>query len=479
MPSLAEIFSPRGVAVVGVSGAERGGFASGVVRSLIDAGYPAIYPVNPKYEEVMGLKCYPNLQAIPQVVDHAIVSIPAESALPLLDDCAAKGVKSVHFFTAGFSESGYQERAELEKAMLAKARSGGFRIIGPNCVGISLPEVRLVTLSGMPLESGPIALISQSGGHAHDLPYSSGPKGLRFGKVVSYGNALDVDESELLEYLAQDPETEIIAAYIEGIKDGRRFISALREATARKPVVIYKGGTTEAGKRAAHGHTASLTSSVVVFETLCRQLGAILVDDVEELVDVVVAFRFTRPLPKGEGVAIVGMGGGPSVMASDEVERAGLHMPTFSSEVQARLRRFLPLAGTIVCNPIDAGALLSPEGIAAALGVLREVSDVNLVIYHLGFHPGSRWGSGRFSSSAFLEPFVRALTQAGQTTGKPILLALRPAPDLVGMRDFLAAQEAFVAAGLPVFHSLRQAAKAVARVIAWNNRETLDYERGM
>ncbi len=452
-----------------MSGVERGGFASGVVRTLLDARFPAIYPVNPKYDEVMGLKCYPNLQAIPDAVDHVIVGIPAEAALLLLDDCAAVGVRSVHFFTAGFSETGYQERAELEKAMLAKARSGGFRIIGPNCVGMSVPRIRLITLSGMPLESGPIAFISQSGGHAHDLPYSAAPRGLRFGKVVSYGNALDVDESELLEYLARDPETQIIGAYIEGVKDGRRFINALREATALKPVVIYKGGTTEAGKRAAHGHTASLTSSVAVFESLCRQMGAIRVDDIEELVDVLVALRFTRPLPKGTGVAIVGMGGGPSVMASDEVEKAGLHMPTFSSEVQAKLRQFLPLPGTIVCNPIDAGALLSPEGIVATLGLLGEVTDVDTVVYHLGFHPGSRWGDGRFSSARFLEPFVQALTEAGQTMRKPVLLALRPAPDLVGTRDFLAAREAFVAAGLPVFHSLRQAAKAAARVIAWSN----------
>lgn len=248
------------MAVVGVSATDQRSFAAGVVRSLVDAGFPAIYPVNPKYTEVLGLKCYPNLQAIPEIVDHVIVAIPAESSLSLLDDCAAKGVKSVHFFTAGFSETGYRERAELERAMLAKARTGGFRIIGPNCVGLAMPKSRLVTLSGMPLEPGPIAFISQSGGHAHDLPYSSGPRGLRFGKIASYGNALDVDESELLEYLAQDPETEIIAAYIEGVKDGGRFMKALREAVARKPVVIYKGGTTEAGRRAAHGHTASLTS---------------------------------------------------------------------------------------------------------------------------------------------------------------------------------------------------------------------------
>lgn len=193
-------------------------------------------------------------------------------------------------------------------------------------------------------------------------------------------------------------------------------------------------------------------------------------EDIEELVDVLVALRFTRPLPKGTGVAIIGMGGGPSVMASDEVEKAGLSIPTLSSEVQAKLRRFLPLAGSIVCNPIDAPALLSPEGVVATVSVLSEVKDVDMFIYHLGFHPGSRWGDGRFSSLGFLEPFVHALTQVGQMIGKPILLALRPAPDLIGTKDFLAAQEAFVTAGLPVFHSLRQAAKAMARVVVWNNR---------
>ena len=466
--SLAELFSPRGVAVVGASPGDGFSFATLVVQSLKEAGFPAIYPVNPKYTEVLGLPCYPSLHAVPGVVDHVVVSIPAESALALLDDCAAKGVKSVHFFTAGFSESGYTERAELERAMLSKARASSFRIIGPNCVGLFVPKSRLVNMIGMPLEPGPIAFISQSGGHAQNLPYFGGPRGLRFSKVVSYGNALDVDESELLEYLSQDPETEIIAAYIEGVKDGRRFLRALREAAARKPVVIYKGGTTEAGKRAAHGHTASLTSSVAVFEALCRQLKTIQVDDVDDMIDVLVALRFASPLPRGSGVAVVGTGGGPSVLASDEMEKAGLRLPRLSAEVQAELRQFLPLAGAIFGNPVDATTLLFPEAISAAMCVVGKVPDIHMLIYHLGFHPVSRWVDGRLSSASFLRPAIDALTQAQQETGKPVLLALRPAPDLGGMKDFLAAEEAFVRAGFPVFHSLRQAAKAMACIVAWN-----------
>ena len=166
--SLDEVFSPRGVAVVGASGPGKMSFASLVLHGLIEAEFPAIYPVNPKYDEVGGLRCYPDLVSIPGVVDHVVVSIPAESAMALLDECAAKGVKSVHFFTAGFGESGFEARAELEQQMLERARTGGFRIIGPNCVGLFVPKSRVMNVPGAPLDPGPIAFISQSGGHAQE-----------------------------------------------------------------------------------------------------------------------------------------------------------------------------------------------------------------------------------------------------------------------------------------------------------------------
>ena len=465
---LAELFSPRGVAVVGASPGEKYSFARYLVEGLKEAGFPAIYPVNPKYTEVVGLPCYPNLHAIPGVVDHVVVSIPAESVLALLDDCIAKAVKSVHFFTAGFSETGYTERAELESAMLSKARAGRLRIIGPNCSGLFVPKNRLVNSKGMLLEPGPIAFISQSGGHTEDLPFYSATRGLRFSKVVGYGNALDVDESELLEYFARDPDTEIIAAYIEGVRDGKRFLGALKKAAARKPVVIYKGGTSEAGKRAAHGHTASLTSSAAVFDASCRQSKTIQVDNVEELIDVLVALRFASPLPRGNGVGVVGQGGGPTVLAGDEIEKAGLCLPCLSSQVQAELRQSLPMAGGIFGNPIDATNLLFPEAVFATMRVLGRVADIHMLIYHMGFHPTSRWGDGRLSSAAFLEPAIDALARAQKATGKPVLLVLCPSPNLDGMKDFLAAQEAFAGAGFPVFNSLGQAAKAMARVVAWN-----------
>jgi len=465
--TLDEVFCPRGVAVVGVS-ASKLAFAEMVVHALKEAGFPAVYPVNPKYQEVLGLPCYPNIEAIPGVVDHVVVNIPAESVLGLLDECSAKGVKSVHFFTAGFGESGYSERAELEREMLAKARAGGFRIIGPNCVGLYVPKSRLVNYFGDSLEPGPIAFISQSGGHAQNLPSYSKARGLRFSKVVSYGNALDMNESELLDYLSEDPETEIIAAYIEGVKEGKRFLRALQKAAARKPVVIYKGGRTEAGRRAAHGHTASLTSSVAIFDALCRQVKTIQVDNVEEMIDVLTALRFIEPLPRGAGVALIGAGGGPSVLAGDGMEREGLHLPGLSEAVQEELKQHLPVPGSIFVNPLDTPNLTTPDAIAAGMRVLGRVPDIHMLVYHLGFHPIGSWGLGRYGSEGFLKPAVHVMEEARHTTGKPVLLALRPPQDLDGMKEFLVAQEAFVEAGFPVFYSMRRLARAMARVVVWN-----------
>jgi acyl-CoA synthetase (NDP forming) len=470
-PSLDEVFSPRGVAVVGAS-STGAGFATGILVALKQAGFPAIYPVNPKYREVMGWPCYPNIRDIPGVVDHVIVSIPAESALALLDDCAAKGVRSVHFFTAGFSETGETKQAELEQKMLEKAREGGFRIIGPNCIGLFVPSSRLVNTAEGSLEPGSVAFISQSGGHANNMPIYSSPRGLRFSKIVSYGNGLDVDESELLEYLSRDPETEIIAAYIEGIKDGRRFRTSLEGTAAKKPVVIYKGGTTEAGQRAAHGHTASLTSSIAVFNTLCRQMGTIQVDDIDELIDVLVTLRFVKPLPRDTGIAVIGGGGGPSVQASDEMEKAGLYMPSLPSELRDELKQVLHVVGSILANPIDASNLTDPKTITAVMRIVSRLPDINMFIYHLGFHPIGGWGGGRFSSPSFFEPAIAGMKQVQHESGKPVLMVMRPGLNLENMKEFLVTQEAFVSAGFPVFYSLGQAARAMSRVIAWNHRKS-------
>ncbi len=472
-PALEIAFHPTVVAMVGVSAdakrsEHRPSGGATFIAGFEQLGFQGrIYPVNTKATEILGYKAYPSVSAIPEPVDLVVISVPAQAVPAVLEDCITANAKNIHMYTAGFEETGEEEAKELGLKVRQIALRGGLRIIGPNCVGLLAPKSHLTTLARLPLEPGPIAFFSQGGGQAEDCVDFGSPRGLGFSKVVSYGNALDVDESEFLEYLAQDPETEIISAYIEGVRDGRRFFSALKGATSQKPVVIYKGGTTEAGQRAARSHTASLTSSVAVFNAVCHQLNAIQVNGLEELIDVLVTLRFATPLPRGTGVAIVGAGGSPAVLASDAMESAGLQLPNLSPEVQTKLKQCLPVEGGGFTNPVDATNLVSPEAIYAALCVVGKVSDIHTLIYHLGFHPLSHWGNGRLSSTTYLQAAIDAFTQAQQAADKPVMLVLRPPPDLVGMKEFLATQKAFVKARFPVFHSLYNAAKAIARVVAW------------
>jgi len=472
-PTLEEIFSPGSVAIVGASPENDSSFAGQLIQALKERGFPAIYPVNPRHTEAFGLTCYPSLAAIPGEVDHVVVSIPAAKSLGLLDDCARKGVHSVHFFTAGFSESGEKEGSEIEKEMLKKARSGGFRIIGPNCTGLFVPGARFAQATNLPMEPGNVAFITQSGGYAEALPRHAGARGIRFSKVISYGNALDIDECELLEYCAGDSETEIIAIYIEGVRNGKRFHELLKKAAAKKPVVVYKGGITEAGLRAAQGHTASMTSSVRVFQSLCRQVNAIMVNDIQEMGDVLVSLNFARPYPEGKGVAVLGQGGGATVQASDQMEVAGLKFARLSMEISKELHTFLPYTGGIFSNPIDATNLVEPQPIYRAMKVLGKSPDINMVMYHMGLHPASRWGEGRFSNDLFLKPAVEAFKKANAEIGKPVLMAMGMAADKSSMEEMLDVRDAFVRAGIPVFYEISRAAVAMSRVTEWYTRSKL------
>ena len=469
LPSLDEVLSPQGIAIVGVSGSGKLGFAEMILMAHMEIKTPKLYPVNPKYKEIFGIPCFSSILDIPDRVDHVIVNIPANLVLELLEQCAEKKVKSVHFFTAGFGESGIEDRADLEKQMLSIARKGKFRIIGPNCVGFFIPEAKTANILSVPYEHGPIGFLSQSGGHASNLPAFGASRGLRFSKVVSYGNALDVDEIELLDFLGEDPKTEIVGAYIEGLKNGQGFYKALKAAAAKKPVIVYKGGKTEAGQRAAHGHTASMISSVEVFNAVCRQANAIEVDNIDQMIDVMAAFRFLPSIPKGKNLVLFGSGGGPSVLAGDEMEPVGLAIPQFNETTQSSLKSVLPVDGGIFINPLDTVNLVEPTAIEAALNVFVDLPDVDMIVYHFGFHPIGMWGFGRFSNAEYLEKLLKVMNQARKKTDKAILLALRPPLDVTSLEEFLEVQKAFVENKFPVFHSLKDLALAMNRVIDWNN----------
>jgi len=469
-PPLEEVFKPRGIAVIGVTHKNPESYGAEAVRSLKEAAFPGIYPINPHYTEFDGLPCYANLQAVPEPVDHVICCLPAGQALSVVADAAAKGVRSIHFFTAGFSESGDADRAALEKELIRRAVSAGIRVIGPNCMGVYVPGHRWIAWQDMSPEAGRIGLMTQSGGHGQDIPVYGAPRGLRFSTSISYGNALDVDAVELLDYFRRDPETEIIALYLEGVKDGESFRHALAAAAAVKPVVIYKGGVTESGTRATLGHTASLVNSERVFAALCRQYNVMRAADMDELIDLLVALCYFTPYPTGDGVAIVGRGGGPSVLTSDEMELAGLRVPPVTPEARQELGRWLPLDGSIMLNPVDSAPLFQGDTIRGVMGILARLPRVDLLVYHLGFHSASRWGHGQFDDPARLKPMVAAMQAVRDESGKPIALFIRPAPDQAGSGEFQTVRDAFVRAGFPVFHNMRQGARAIAGVIRWRQR---------
>jgi acyl-CoA synthetase (NDP forming) len=302
------LFHPNSIALVGITTATTWHWTLTFLEGLIEIEFDRpLYLVNPKGGEIKGHKVYTSLKDVPGNIDYVIGLVNAQIAPRLVEECAEKGVRAIHFCTAGFSETGEEQRIKLESELAEVARRKGIRIIGPNCMGIYCPQSRLSFSPAFLKESGPVGVISQSGGNSIYLVRQAALRGVRFSKVISYGNACDINETDLLEYLANDADTKIIALYIEGIKDGKRFRRALEEATKEKTVILLKGGATEGGARAAAGHTAALAGSRTTWDALCKQLGIISVSSIEEMIDVLVTFLFL-PLPRGRNALLFGAG---------------------------------------------------------------------------------------------------------------------------------------------------------------------------
>src|SRR3989304_5258592 len=290
------IFPPRSIAVVGASAnPDTPGYD--YLHSLQTFGYAGeIYPVNPHAQEILGLPSYPSLREVPGDVDYVISCIPASAVLDLVDDCAAKGARALQLFTARFAETGRAEGTELERRLAGGARAGGVRIIGPNCMGLLYPALGISFRADMPRRPGKIGLLSQSGNLLFELTYFGEPRGLRFSKAIGYGNGLGLNESDFLEYFAADGETAVVGAYVEGVQDGRRFLSEL--------------------KRAAAANAAALAGQRGVWDAAVVQAGAVAVDTVEELIDMLLALAYMRPgnLRQAQGerrrLGVVGGGGG-------------------------------------------------------------------------------------------------------------------------------------------------------------------------
>ena len=453
-----QIFHPRTVAVVGASTID---LESGWVVRLVNFGYPGrIYPVNPKASEIAGLKCYPTVRDIPEPVDLAIFNIPARLTPQAMQDCAARGVKIVHIFTAGFSETGKEEARKLEARVAEIARAGNVRVIGPNCMGVYYPAGGLTFSTTFAREAGTVSLVSQSGAGATRFVYLANDRHIYFSKVVSYGNALDLDAPDFLEYLAEDSETAIITCYIEGVRNGRRFMAAVKRCLQWKPVIIMKAGLTESGAGAAASHTASLAGSALVWDAFFRQTGAIRVDSLEEMADVVMALLRMKHVG-GRRVGIVGRGGGIGVIATDVCERAGLKVPPFLPETQRQLEAISPEAGITVRNPVESAREIAgtADFYHRGLKIVDTDPQIDFIITHIA---ADIYGGRRQDMQTELLKAAEALAVTVPALTKPLAVVLYAGEHLETFSAMLRARDLLLKAGIAVYPSMEAAARAVA-----------------
>jgi acyl-CoA synthetase (NDP forming) len=354
---LKSLFRPESIAIIGASQDElkSGGM---FVSSLLKDGYRGtIYPINRKEPVIMSLKSYPGVLDVPGKIDLAVIAIPAPSVPQAIAECAEKGVKFAVVHSVGFSEMGARGK-DLEKQMVEAARRGGVRIVGPNCMGIFSPHGHINTIvpyARVPMEPGSVAFVGQSGWASENMTRLGSERGLRFTGIVSIGNQSDLTIEDFLEYFGSDPETKAFTAYIEGIKQPRRFLKLVDEISPRKPIIVWKGGSSEFGARAAASHTGSLAGNYALFQALSRQKGIIPASSLEELLDLAVAFSAPY-LPQGREIGLLIEAGGGAVATSDACAREGLNIPPLPESVRRRLREFLedrvppsPARG----NPVD------------------------------------------------------------------------------------------------------------------------------
>ena len=387
MSSLKCFFEPKTVAVIGASSTI--GKIGNVIFQNFAMGHHfkgKAYPVNPRLDEILGIKCSASVKDIPDEIDLAVIAIPAKFVPQVMQECGEKGVKCVIVISAGFSEIG-GEGTLLEQEIIQITKKFHMRLIGPNCIGVFDANTNVDTIF-LPIvrmsrpNLGPIAIVSQSGAFMSSLLDWTAAEGLGLSKAISIGNKADVDESDLLEYLAEDPFTKVITGYLESIKRGSKFIQITKRITKQKPIILMKAGRTRGGSSAAASHTGALAVSDKVIDAIFKQVGLIRVENSEQMLDLANALAF-QPSTKegGDRILVVTNGGGAGVMAVDKLEKLGLNVPVLSEDLQNQLIQHYP-PYCVVHNPVDLSGDTDAERyrIALELGLQSNEVDAALVI---------------------------------------------------------------------------------------------------
>ncbi len=460
------IINAKSLALVGAS-TKPLKFGSMFLDSLLRMGFKGdIYPINEKEKEIRGLTCYPDLISLPTTPELVYIAIPAYQCMEVLRQCMGSGVRGVVILAAGFREVG-EEGERLEEEALRMAREGGFRIIGPNCFGIYNPRTGLTLPPNPDLthQPGKVAFITQSGGYGAHFARLGRSMGINFSAVVSYGNGADLEAADFIEYFAEDRETEIIAGYIEGTRDGRRFFETLKQAAAEKPVIMWKVGKGEMARKAVMSHTGSLAGSEEIWNSLLEQCGAVPTQGLEETFNMVQGFYHLKGKPV-ERLLVMAGGGGLNAYVADLAEERDLLIPPLASDTEEKFAEIFPKVGAVVGNPLDIGTpIVPPDFFKVIVDIAVRDTATDLLIYDLAINFGVLLvgQEGVYRS-------LQHLAAASKETGKPCVVNLyNRAPDdptvsmfHVGMKRMLSDE------GIPVFEDLRSALDVIAALNRWH-----------
>ncbi len=348
---LDNFFNPKSIAVIGASRTP-GKVGYDILKNLIQYGYQGVvYPINPEASEILGLKAYPSILEAPNEVGLAVIAVPPQRVSEVVTQCGKKGIDAAVIITAGFRESG-SEGTKLEDDLVKKAKESGVRFIGPNCLGMidTHSKINASFAAGMPSE-GNIGFFSQSGALGIAVLDLALSEDVGFSKFISMGNKADISDEEIMQALAEDDNTKVILGYIEGVKDGRKFLEIASQVSKKKPFIILKSGITSSGVRAASSHTGALSGREASFDAAFKQSGIIRAHTVGELFNNAIAFA-NQPLPQGPNVAIITNSGGPGIIAADACDKSGLQLVPLYKETVDALRTFLPPFASFY-NPVD------------------------------------------------------------------------------------------------------------------------------
>ncbi len=437
-----KLMKPKSLAVIGAS-AKPGKIGYTVIKNLIESGYEGkVYPINPEADEILGLKVYKTLADVPGTIDSAVITIPAKAVMQAVEECGQKGVKGLIIITSGFSETGNKE---LEQQMVDLAHSKDMCILGPNIVGTlsNSDKMNASFAPFLPL-NGKASLLTQSGALLIAIDASTYTRGVGFDKLVSLGNMADVDFGDLIEWLDKDPNTTCICLYIEGIKDGAKFLDVCQKAST--PVIALKSGVSAHGAAAAASHTGSLAGSGKVYDAAFQQAGVVRASDLNNLFDRTLALSLQPPL-KGENILVLTNGGGVGVLATDAAERYGIPMKFAPEDVQAELKKHMPEFGSAK-NPVDMTGMAGNDWYYATtkFSYAHKWTDALVVLY---------CETAQTDPQQIAEAIHRGVKESG-VTGKPVTASF------VGGEKSDKAMRWLVDNGIPAYNAPDLAVNAMA-----------------